>query len=131
MSARRGFTLVEVMSALLVITIGMAAVVGMVAYAVILANRSQAASTAMATALSVLDDPTPLRRLDWIHTQAALPGGSGESRGSLNGYYVVRHEQVSGAVADGLASARVQVEVYDTLGGRLVASVVSRQVQRR
>jgi prepilin-type N-terminal cleavage/methylation domain-containing protein len=128
---RRAFTLIEVLAALLVVTIGMASVIGMVAYAVILANRSQAASTAMATALTVLDDSLPLKGLDWLHTTAPLTGGSGDSRGSLNGYYVVRHETASGGLADGLASSRVDVEVYDSLGGRLVASLSSRQVKRR
>lgn len=128
---RRGFTLVEVLAALLVITIGMAAVVGMVAYAVLLANRSQAASTAMATALSVIDDPLPAGRSDWLHVQAPITGGNGDSRGTLNGYYIVRREAVSAGIADGLASSRIEVDVYEGLGGRLVASLATRQVKRR
>lgn len=129
--SRRAFTLIEVLAGLLVVTIGMAAVVGMVAYAVVLANRSQASMTAMATAMSVLDDPLPLGRMDWLHVQAPMGGGSGDTRGNLNGYYVIRREAVSAGIADGLASSRIEVDVYEGLGGRLVASIASRQVKRR
>lgn len=132
MRARRhqsAFTLIEVLASLLVISIGMMGVVGMVWYAVILADRSQAGSTAMATALTVLDDPTPLWGLDWNHTAAPLAGGVGETTGRINGYFVRRREHSTGLLADGVATTVIQVDVYLS-GDTPVASLSTRRIKR-
>lgn len=127
--ARHAFTLIEVLASLLVISIGMMGVVGMVWYAIILADRSQAGSTAMATALSVLDDPTPLWGLDWNHTAAPLAGGVGETTGRINGYFIRRREQATGPLADGIGTTLIQVDVYLS-GDTPVASLSTRRVKR-
>lgn len=124
--SRAAFTMIEVLATLLIITLGMLAVVGMVLYASALAHRAQAACTGMATALTVLDDPTPITTLDWAH-----PGGSDPSCGYLNGWYVIRRTAAAEPIAGGLASVLVSVEVYETMGGALVTSVASRRVVRR
>jgi Tfp pilus assembly protein PilV len=118
--------MIEILATLLVITIGMLAVIGMILYATVLASRAQAATTGMATALTVLDDPTPLTKLDWSPASGGLPAS-----GYINGYYVTRLETSSQAVADGLVSVEIKVEVYETIGGALVSSVAGRRMRRR
>ena len=125
-----GFTLVEVMASLLVILVGMLAVIGMVSFAIAQANRSQAACTAMATALSVVDDPLPLGTLDWNHAVAPLAGGSAVTTGFINGYFVRRTETSDGLVAEGLASVAISVDVFEANGGVLVASTSTRRMHR-
>lgn len=129
-AACQGFTLIEVLASLLIIAIGMMGVVGMVWYGITQADRSRAANTAMATALSVLDDPTPLHGLDWNHTPAALSGGTSETTGRLNGYFVRRRETSSGLAADGLASTAIQVDVYLAFGGTPITSLSTRRMKR-
>lgn len=127
---RRGaaFTMIEVLASVLILTVGMLAVVGMVAFAIKQASRAQAASTAMATAMTVVDDPEPLLRADWTAFGAT-------AQGYLNGYYVRRTESTAGSSADlatnGLVSVSIQVDVYESLDGIPVASLTTRRLARR
>lgn len=128
MSPRRAFTLIEVLASLLIITTGMLAVVGMIAFGIRQASRGQASATAMATALTVLEDPAPLGATDWTRT-------GGNAQGYLNGYYVVRAVDSSASAAsltgNGLASEAIRVDVYESSGGAAVASMSTRRLARR
>lgn len=122
-----GFTMIEVLASVLVLMVGMLAVVGMVAWGIKQASRAQAASTAMATALTVIDDPEPLLRADWTSF-------GGTAQGYLNGYYVRRSETSAGTSSDlatnGLVSLQIQVDVYESLDGLPVASLSTRRLVR-
>lgn len=122
------FTLIEVLASVLILMVGMLAVAGMVAWGVRQAARAQASSTAMATALTVTDDPEPLQRTDWTTF-------GGTAQGFLNGYYVRRSESTAGTSAglqaQGLVSVEISVDVYETLGGAPVASLTTRRFARR
>jgi hypothetical protein len=122
-----GFTFIEVISCLLVLSLGIAATVSLTYYAMILSSGAQAKATGMATALTVAIDPAPL-----MHTssQAQWQGGSagiavtgvGTTTGWLNGYYVVRVEAAGTTPDAGFSNDPVSVDVYDGVRGRLVAS---------
>lgn len=127
-SQRGAFTMIEVLASVLILMVGMLAVVGMVAFALKQASRAQAAATAMATALTVVDDPTPLLRADW-----SVVGST--AQGYLNGYYVRRTESASGTSSDlkanGLISIAIQVDVYESVDGLPVASLTTRRMARQ
>lgn len=128
MSASRGFTMIEVLASVLVLVVGMLSVVGMVAWGIKRASLAQAASTAMATALTVVDDAEPLLRADWT-------AFGGTAQGYLNGYYVRRTESTAGTSPDlqahGLVSVQINVDVYESLGGQPVASLSTRRFARK
>lgn len=128
MRRHQAFTMIEVLASVLILMVGMLAVVGMVSFAIKQASRAQAASTAMATAMTVVDDPEPLLRADWTAFGAT-------TQGYLNGYYVRRTESTAGSSADlslnGLVSVSIQVDVYESVDGLPVASLTTRRLARR
>lgn len=127
MNRARAFTMIEVLASVLVLMVGMLAVVGMVAWGVKQASRAQAASTAMATALTVIDDAEPLLRADWTSFGST-------SQGYLNGYYVRRTESTAGTSAalqaNGLVSVQISVDVFESMDGLPVASLTTRRFAR-
>lgn len=141
---RRAFTLVEVVAVLLVVVFGLFAVTGLFMYGLRLANRAQAASTAMATAVSLAVDDDPLRDSaisTWTRTASYAmddASGSASASGIINGYFVRRTETAAAADilagtagAVGARSVRVDVDVYDAQGGELLASYTTRLVRTR
>jgi prepilin-type N-terminal cleavage/methylation domain-containing protein len=122
-----GFTFIEVLACLLIISLGVAAAVSLTLYAELMSERAQAKSTAMATALSVAVDPSPL-----LHAGAsaqwhlASSSGQGTTTGWLNGYYIVRVESAGSVPATGFASDPVSVDVFGGVRGTLVASYSTR-----
>jgi prepilin-type N-terminal cleavage/methylation domain-containing protein len=120
---RRGFTLLEVLGSVLVLSLGFSAAIGMLLYGFHLSKLSLARTTALATAMSAAVDPTPLGS-GWT---AAVPG---TTKGYLNGYYVERTESAPVGLATGLSVAHVTVDVYETAKGRLVASYDQRLVKK-
>jgi Tfp pilus assembly protein PilV len=128
MRRSHGFTMIEVLASVLILMVGMLAVVGMVAFAIKQASRAQSASTAMATAMTVVDDVNPLLAADWTSFGST-------TQGYLNGYYVRRTENSIGSSADlatnGLLSIAIQVDVYESFEGALVASLSTRRLARR
>jgi hypothetical protein len=143
---RSGFTFVEVLIILLVIVIGLLGVAALVAFGTSLVTRVNANITGMATAMSVATDPQPY--LDpnlageWTYSPYMLSGGGQQTSvasGFINGFYVVRTE--TSAIPDILAvsanhvvyarSANVNVQVYDTFKGRVVATFVTRIVRQK
>jgi prepilin-type N-terminal cleavage/methylation domain-containing protein len=125
--ARSGFTFIEVLACLLVLSLGIASAVGMVMYGVVLATRAQGRATGMATALTVAVDPAPL-----LPKGSTWSGGGGreEARGYINGYYVIRHETLGDGPAPGFHSNTVTVDVYDTFKGSPVTSYTTRVLRQ-
>jgi prepilin-type N-terminal cleavage/methylation domain-containing protein len=122
-----GFTFIEVLACLLVLSLGIAAAVGMVMYGVMLATRAQGRATGMATALTVAADATPL-----LPPGATWSGGTGreDAKGYINGFYVVRHEALGDGPAPGFHSDTVTVDVYDTFKGTPVTSYTTRVLRQ-
>jgi prepilin-type N-terminal cleavage/methylation domain-containing protein len=125
--SRRGFTFIEVIACLLVVSLGVAAAVSLAVYGEVLSERAQGKATGMATAISVAIDPAPL-----LHVQAvdkwhlAAASGVGTTTGWVNGYYVVRVESAGTQPTPRFASDPVSVDVYDGFRGHLVASYTTR-----
>lgn len=140
---RSGFTFVEVLAVLLVVTIGIGGVVALVMYGARKSSRAQAAAIAMATAVSVAHDPTPAVALDWTPASIAMDADNpepAESRGYVNGLYVVRTESsvaadiVARSAVDGRVHARsvlVEVRISEAMLGDPVASYAMRFVRLR
>lgn len=144
---KHGFTLVEVIAILLVVVLGLFSVTGLFIYGLRLANRAQASSTAMATAMGIAVDDAPL--LDpavSVWSRTATYGmddssGSALASGYVNGYYVIRREEapeadiITGAPGTpagvGARSVHVDVDVYEAQGGEHLASYTTRFVRTR
>jgi len=116
-----GFTFIEVLACLLVVSLGVAAAVGLTYYALLMGARAQGKATGMATALTVAIDPTPL-----MHSKATTlwksDGAIGTTTGWINGLYVVRTENAGIQPAQGFANDPVSVDVYDGIRGNLITS---------
>ncbi len=129
-----GFTLLEVLASVLVLTVAFGAAIGLVLYGLQLAKSSMGRATALATAMSVAIDPDPLQPLDvpasWT---VAVPG---TTSGYLNSYYILRTEgppttlATSGAGAPLVTAADVTVDVYETNQGKLLASYSQRLIKQ-
>ena len=81
----RGFTLIEVLAALIVLTLGMLSAIGLVVYGVQLAQLSIGRTTGMATAMSVAIDARPLPPPDPLWTQSGSM-----TTGYINGFWIER-----------------------------------------
>jgi hypothetical protein len=137
------FTMVEVLSVLLLMGMGMTAAVAMYLYAQRLNGRVAAEATALATAWTVLYDAAPGVRpgdsdSDWIDngpvsanlgSAAAYPS---TRRGQVNGFFVQRIETALAGDQIDAQSRMVQVEVrvYNGDNGELVAVLAQRFARR-
>jgi Tfp pilus assembly protein PilV len=122
----QAFTMIEVLGALLVLSLGFAAAIGMVIYGFHLSKLSMGRATGLATAMTVAVDPNPLQGSSPSWT-IAVPG---TTKGYLNSYYVERTESAPQTIATGIVVADVVVDVYETARGRLVASYNQRLVKQ-
>jgi hypothetical protein len=136
---RAAFTLIEVLTVLLVLTLGVGSVLGVLS----MANRYTAKAigrfSGLSTATTLLYDHAPLG-LTPDANDADNDGWSGDgafswnsdytlrSRGYLNGYWCVREETSTAAdlVAPGRRWAWVTVDVYFGVGG----AHITRQQER-
>lgn len=128
MTTRRiGFTLIEVLACLLVLTLGLTAACGLVFYGLRLVRSAHGKTIGMTTALSVLVDPTPLK------TDPTLSPNAPNSSGYLNGLWVVRTESAPTPI-DGtggvLVAVTVTVDVYEASNGNCYASLTRRLTRR-
>jgi len=124
MTTRPGFTFFEVLAALVVLTIGVFSAITLVVYGLRLSALANGRATGMATAVSVAADAAPLLGPDHTWT------GGANASGRLNGFWVTRVEDDRQAAGPELVSAAVHVDVYESLGGRLVASFDTRILRR-
>ncbi len=136
---RRAFTLIEILAAMMIMSIGGVAVLGMMTYALRMSNEAQAGLTAMRTALAVVDDAEPLGLSadvgdadgDGWGSDRVLSGllSSGAYQftvqGDINGYWVRRVE--SSTAADRISAtqrmATVTVDVFWSHDDRAVTAV--------
>lgn len=150
------FTFIEVLCVLLIVVVGIGGVVALVAYGMDVASRARSETTGLATAISIAKDADPGSFLppeiaaDWTPPTPAIDidltsNISSESKGFVNGFYVIRKEDskypqdvlaASGtAGTPGYAvyarSARVEVNVYESFNGSLAASYVTRIIRQR
>lgn len=128
---RTAFTLIEVLASVLVLVLGFAAAIGMILYGFQLAKISMGRATAMATAMSVAVDPTPMQPSNPMWT----PAVPGTTTGYLNSYYIKRTESDPSVIARNasgvpvITTADVDVDVYETFKGKLIASYSTRLVK--
>jgi prepilin-type N-terminal cleavage/methylation domain-containing protein len=125
MKGRSAFTLIEVLAALIVLSLGLASAIGLVMYGMQLSRVSISRATGLATALTVAVDPQPLYRGTdpWITA-------NGVRKGWVNGYWVEREEVDRRVITPGVESCAVHVDVYDTNLGQCVASYTERVVKQ-
>jgi hypothetical protein len=126
--------------------VGIGGVVSLVAYGMDVVSRARGETIGLSTAISVAKDPSPLLSpeiaTDWSYTPYSMnlaSNASSEAKGFINGFYVVRTEDSKYpedvlAISGGIVyarSARVEVNVYETLNGDAIASYVTRIVRQR
>jgi hypothetical protein len=113
-------------------------------YGIRLAGRAEAQSTGMATALTVLYDPTPGSRAvnassEWVTVTASTTGVPGPGNpytatveGNLNGWFVRREETTTAAdVVDAKSRwVSVRVEVWTSDIGEHITTIKGRFVRR-
>lgn len=143
---RSAFTLIEVLVILLVITLGLAGAISLIAYGARLSSQAQGEAIGMATAISVATDPLPRLPADmtasWTYTPYDFDGTgtmTSTAQGFVNGVYVTRTEtslpaDVIARAADNRVfarSARVDVTVYEGISGAEIASFTTRIVRQR
>lgn len=125
---RIAFTLIEVLASVLVLTLGFVSACGLIVYGLRLARISHGQTIGMATAMTVLIDPTPLR------TDPSMTPNAGTSSGYLNGLWVVRTESAETAL-DGdigkVVAVTVHVDVYEVAQGECFASVTRRLIRQK
>lgn len=122
---RSAFTLIEVLACLLVLTLGFAAAIALIAYGLQIARLSLARAMGMATAITVAVDPTPL-----LPAGATLTSSGTTTTGWVNGLWVERDEDAGETIAPGMVSHLVRVEVYEGTDGRRVCSYQERLLRQ-
>jgi hypothetical protein len=142
---RRGFTFIEVICILLVVSLGLMAAVGLMSYGLQLAARSRGEQLGLPTAVSVAQDPTPLlaprNQPGWTYTPYPISSTGTQvaiAHGVINGFWVERTETstdddiiASDAGVVYMRSAAVVVDVFDASAGQLVASFTTRIIRQR
>ena len=126
---RGGMTFIEVLASLLVISMGLSAVIGLTMYGLRRAARVQAQGMAMATALTCVQDRTPL---GWAPDATSVSGTTTTEEGWLNGFFIrrLRQSNPTDQLAPDLASWSIQVDVYADAGDSMpAASAGGRQLE--
>jgi prepilin-type N-terminal cleavage/methylation domain-containing protein len=107
----RAFTLIEILASLLVLSLGMAAAIGLSSLALRRAEEGRAESLALPTALSALQDVDPMLPDatigDWT---TSTNGDTTTSTGYMNGFWVRRIETRLDTIS-GLTPVDIQVEI--------------------
>lgn len=116
---RRGFTLIEVLAMLLVLTVGMVGALGLLSFGIRTARESQLQAIGYPTARSLLFDVHPPHQPRWFNVSPTL------SEGYVNGVWARRTvEDV--VIRGGLTFATVTVQVYSTISGDPVITLRER-----
>lgn len=122
----RGFTLIEVMASVLVLAMGLTAACGLILYGLHLVRTAHGRTVGMATAMSVLNDTTPLP------TDPSQSPNAPTTSGYLNGLWVVRTETdempLDGANGT-LVTVTVNVDVFEASNGECFASASRRLIR--
>jgi prepilin-type N-terminal cleavage/methylation domain-containing protein len=121
-----GFTLIEVMACVLVLSLGLTAACGLTLYGLHLARSAHGRTIGLATAMTVLNDPSPLQ------TDPSMSPNAPSSSGYLNGLWVVRTESAPAPVDGGVGkhvAVTVSVDVFEVANGENFASVTRRIIR--
>lgn len=125
---RRGFTLIEVMACTLILAMALTAACGLILYGLHLVRSAHGRTVGMATAMSVIADPSPLR------TDPSMSPNAPTSSGYLNGLWVVRTESeetpLDGAIGT-LVAVTVTVDVSDANNGEVFVCTSRRMIRRK
>lgn len=126
MRAERGFTLIEVLACVMILSVGLLSATGLVLYGLRLHSLAHAREIGVVTAESVLGDAEPLP------TDPAMTPSGASSSGFLNGLWVERRESgevdISGGMGT-LSSVYVTVDVYESQSGRPIVSLARRVIR--
>jgi prepilin-type N-terminal cleavage/methylation domain-containing protein len=121
---RRGFTLVELLAATLVLSLGIATAVTVVLYGMRLTQTANGRNTGLPTAMSVAVDQSPIVGAGSSWTVAGY-----NASGWINSYYVTRTETIEAVqptLPNGISAATVTVTVSTTQGGPVVCTYSQR-----
>lgn len=127
---RCGFTFVEVIACLLILSMGMLGATALIISGMSRAEEAQAQSTALGTAMTVAVDAQPL-----LPAGGTWAAAGGVASGYVNGYFIRRIETDGGTVVPGVtlagfATRQVRVDVYESTGGRLLVSHSQRLIRK-
>lgn len=124
----RGFTLIEVMACTLILAMALTAACGLILYGLHLVRSAHGRTIGMATAMSVIADPSPLQ------TDPSLTPNAPTTSGYLNGLWVVRTESDETPL-DGpsgkLVAVTVTVDVSEADNGETFVSTSRRMIRRK
>jgi prepilin-type N-terminal cleavage/methylation domain-containing protein len=144
-ATRNGFTLIEILTVILVLSLGLTSIIGVMA----LANRQALTAidryAAMATAWSLVHDHVPFGRTadaadadsdGWRGTGSCSLAAASyalETQGSANGFFLVRSERSSSAdrIGPNARWADVTVEVFRGRDGGQVTVIRDRIIRER
>ncbi len=125
---RRGFTLIEVMACTLILAMALTAACGLILYGLHLVRSAHGRTVGMATAMSVIADPSPLQ------TDPSMSPNAPTSSGYLNGLWVVRTESeetpLDGAIGT-LVAVTVTVDVSEANNGEVFVCTSRRMIRRK
>jgi prepilin-type N-terminal cleavage/methylation domain-containing protein len=119
-----GFTLIEVMACVLVIALGLTAACGLILYGLHLARNSHGRTIGLATAITVLNDPSPLQ------TDPSMSPNAPSTSGYLNGLWVERKESDPTPLGGRFVAVTVSVDVFEVANGENFAAVTRRMIRR-
>lgn len=124
----QGFTLIEVMACTLILAMALTAACGLILYGLHLVRSAHGRTVGMATAMSVIADPSPLQ------TDPSLTPNGPTSSGYLNGLWVVRTESDETPLDGGsgkLVAVTVTVDVSEADNGETFVSTSRRLIRRK
>jgi Tfp pilus assembly protein PilV len=145
-STRTGFTFIEVICIVLVVSIGLMGSIGLVYRGLTLAEKAQGNCTGMITAMVVANDPQPYlsatMQPSWTQGTYSFDDTtsnlSATSSGFVNGYYVTRVETTNPSDIIAKTTTNVQVrsvcvavDVFGSLDSNLICSYNTRFVRQR
>lgn len=124
----RGFTLLEVMACVLILAVALTSATGLIMYGLHLVRAAHGRTVGLATAMTVIADPTPLQ------TDPSLSPSGPTTSGYLNGLWVVRTESDE-VPLDGingkLVAVTVKVDVFETGNGECYVSTCRRLIRSK
>jgi hypothetical protein len=123
-SARAAFSLIELLAATLVLSLGIGTAVTVVMYGLRLTQNANGRNTGLPTAMSVAIDQSPI-----VAASSGWTVTGYNASGWVNSYYVTRTEvaeAVQPVLPPGVTAATVTVTLQTTQGGPVVSTYVQR-----
>jgi prepilin-type N-terminal cleavage/methylation domain-containing protein len=139
---QRGFTLIEILAATLILVVGLITVVGMVLYGLGLAQQARGRSLGISAALTAIVDPASIRGGTstatvqdgyvnglWVHreeTELISLAPNGASFGTSSSLSDSGGNPLLGSIPRSIQFVTVRVEVYSAQNGRPIVSMLRR-----